>query len=405
MTMVPSSGPASGPQTYSISLAGNATSGGFNQSADIELGNSYNTTISLGDSSVRTLTGISSGAISMYDLYGKSNRKTLTITFASNQSGAVAYLNTISGYVTGKTDFIINVNSNVIVYGYGANQAGLTITGGNAGDTLTLNNYGYIMGAGGDGGDSLYSCIYVPPTNTTAAVGHNGAIGLDYSGMSTGVTLNYINNAGWITGGGGGGAGGLKSGSLGCSCSGDQTHYVSFLGGGGGAGGGNGGSSLRFPGCCPGTGGCAGGPGCPGLVGGRGNGGGGGRYVPPCRAGGGQNGLYGGAAGTSRGEGGQAGGAGGSDFWCQFPGRWIPGACGGSAGNPGKSIGDVMAWNVYYTAQGAGGGGGYGASGGNATDDGNSIIPGGSGGPAVKSNGTGVPWLGNNPGNYYGSIS
>jgi hypothetical protein len=403
--MVPSSGPASGPQTYSISLAGNATSGGFNQSADIELGNSYNTTISLGDSSVRTLTGISSGAISMYDLYGKSNRKTLTITFASNQSGAVAYLNTISGYVTGKTDFIINVNSNVIVYGYGANQAGLTITGGNAGDTVTLNNYGYIMGAGGAGGDSLYSCIYVPPTNTLAAYGHDGAFGLDYSGMSTGVTFNYINNAGWITGGGGGGGASYVTGSLGCSCNCDLVYYDSFLGGGGGAGGGHGGLATRSCGCGSGSGGCGGGPGSAGNLGVFGNGGGGGRYVPPCQAVGGQNNLNG-YAGTSRGEGGGAGGAGASDFWCQFPGRWIAGACGGSAGNPGKSIGDVMAWNVYYYADGAGGGGGYGASGGNGfVDSDGSSVPGGVGGPAVRSNGTGVPWLGSNPGNIYGSVS
>jgi sugar lactone lactonase YvrE len=55
--------------TGAISLGGTTTG----QSVAVELGKSATATISLNDTAVRTLAGVASGAISLYNLYGKSN--------------------------------------------------------------------------------------------------------------------------------------------------------------------------------------------------------------------------------------------------------------------------------------------------------------------------------------------
>lgn len=75
MTMV-STGP--------ISLAGTATSGGLNQSIEKELGGNGSTIISFNDAAVRTLLGVSSGAINLNTAYGKSNLG----PFVAGSSGA-----------------------------------------------------------------------------------------------------------------------------------------------------------------------------------------------------------------------------------------------------------------------------------------------------------------------------
>jgi hypothetical protein len=70
MTMVPSG--------YPISLGGNATAGGNNESVDIELGQSYNTPISMNCSNAITLAGVTGNGkrINMSDFYGKYNLPT-----------------------------------------------------------------------------------------------------------------------------------------------------------------------------------------------------------------------------------------------------------------------------------------------------------------------------------------
>lgn len=71
MTMVP--GPGNG---YPISLGGSVTAGGLNESANIELGQSSNQTITMNDNNVRTLAGVSTTlntGWSMSSLYGTSS--------------------------------------------------------------------------------------------------------------------------------------------------------------------------------------------------------------------------------------------------------------------------------------------------------------------------------------------
>jgi hypothetical protein len=60
--------------TGEISIGGNATSGGLNRSINIELGRAASATSSLNESALRTLAGVPSGAISLSNFYGKSNR-------------------------------------------------------------------------------------------------------------------------------------------------------------------------------------------------------------------------------------------------------------------------------------------------------------------------------------------
>lgn len=89
-----------------ISLGGNATSGGSNVSIEYELRSSYgNTTtgtnqISLNDSAVRNLAGISSGAISFSSLYGKS-ALTTWFSYATNlyDSGSAIVASDPSGNI------------------------------------------------------------------------------------------------------------------------------------------------------------------------------------------------------------------------------------------------------------------------------------------------------------------
>ena len=148
MTMV-SSGP--------ISLGGTATSGGLNQSVNVELGRSGTASINMNEAAVRTLAGVPSGAITMNNFYGKSNRVAISSTFTANTANASLSLSSIGGYVAGKSDITITINSGVYLYATAVGNYGLNLTGGTAGDTLTIVNNGFIMGQGGAGGAGLFS--------------------------------------------------------------------------------------------------------------------------------------------------------------------------------------------------------------------------------------------------------
>ena len=178
MTMV-SSGP--------ISLAGNATTGGLNQSINIELGQSATATISLNDSNVRTLLAVPSGAISLNDAYGKSNRVAITYTYSANATNASLNVSSIGGYVAGTSDVTITVNSGVYLSATSTGNYGLALTGGTTGDTVTLVNNGYIMGQGGNGGSGAGG----PALNVNIGI--------------TSITVNNTNGSAYIGGGGGGG--------------------------------------------------------------------------------------------------------------------------------------------------------------------------------------------------------
>ena len=120
-------------------------------------------------------------------------------------------MTSISGYVSGKSDITITVNSGVYLYATSNSNAGLSLLGGGTGDTITLVNNGFILGQGGEG--------FKAPTQTAPTAGGT-ALSLAFN-----TTVNNTNASAYIAGGGGGGGGG-------------------DAGGGGGAGGGNGGSGY-----------------------------------------------------------------------------------------------------------------------------------------------------------------
>lgn len=325
-----------------ISLNG-ATTG---QSASIEIGLGAGAQIDMLSANVRSLTGVATGPVRMPDDFlSKSWRRALTYTFSTNTTNASLNVTSISGYIAGRSDIVVNVNSSVYLWSNSTSTPGLTLTGGTAGDTVTLVNNGFIMGMGGVGG------------TFTGRAGGNGGIALQL-GYTT--TINNTNAAAYI---GGGGGGGYAQGSGG-------------RGGGGGAGGGNGGFGY--------TSGVAGGSGGGiGAVGGNGN-----------PSGSNAAGLGGGAGGGGGGTNGDANGSGGGG------GRIFPGV-GGAGGGITTQIGGAGgsangAGAGSSNNDGGGGGGGWGAAGGGG---------GSSGGRAVFLNGYSVTWVSGDTTRVYGAVS
>ncbi len=349
MTMV-SSGP--------ISLGGTATTGGLNQSINVELGRSGTATINLNESAVRTLLAVPSGAISLSNAYGKSNRAAVAYTISSNTANASINVASLSGYSAGTSDITITVNAGVYVYSTSTGTPALTLSGGTTGDTVTLVNNGFIMGQGGTGAGS--------PANP--GVG-GPAISLGFN-----TTINNTNASAYIGGGGGGGAGGYAQGGGGAG-GGAATGTGSGGGGGLGSSGGNG-SPYSYSGTY-------------GLYQAAG-GGGGGRIFPGTGGAGGGSGSYTNWYGRGGGAGG--GGASGASV--------ATGGAGGSANSAGGGPGGGGAGP--YGGAGAGGGGGWGASGGNT---GNPSYLGAAGGKAVALNGRTVTWVSGDTARVYGAIS
>lgn len=326
----------------------------FNQ-INVELGLSGTATGSLNDAAYRTLAGVPSGAISMSNFYGKSNRVAISYTFTGSTANASLNVAAIGGYIAGKSDVTVTVNPGVYLWGYSTSfppglTPGLTLSGGTSGDTVTLVNNGYIMGQGGDAGY----------TNSPNGFPGGPALSLGYP-----TTINNTNGSAYIGGGGGGGG----SGALGI--------------GGGGAGGGRS-NSGNTPGGTAGANG-SGGSAVTGVNASTVNG-----------AGGGGGGYYStGAKGAPTYYGpGSSGGR-------IFPGTTglgavsgVPGGS-GSGGNGGGA--NAAGGNGY-----SGGGGGWGANGGTG---GAGSLSGGTGGKAVSLNGNSVTWVSGNTSRVYGGVS
>lgn len=234
-------------------------------------------------------------------LLGRGGRASLSVVFSANATDQTVTVSGLSGYVAGKSDVKITINSGVYVYATATSNAGLTTTGIAAGDTVKIvNSGGFILGKGADG----------------AAAGVNGTNGGPALSLGSDTTIDNTNASAYIAGGGGSGAG-TNNGKSGGSV------------GGGGAGGGAGGGS---------SGGAGGGPGSAGSNGsGSNQGGGGGRILPGT---GGAGGDF--AAGVGGGSGGGA-----------------SGSATNGAGGTGNAAGTTG------TGSGSGGGGGWGATGGN----------------------------------------
>ena len=181
-----------------------------------------------------------SGTISINNLRGKAN------VFIFSVTGSVQYanLNTLASNAgwDGSKPVTCTINSGVWLYSNSTGTAGLTI--GSFPGGLTLANYGYIIGMGGNGSYS--------------GSGAGGGVGL-YN-TSTGVT---IQNYSYIAGGGGGGSGawtnatrsgggaggsGGRAGGSGGAAGGGGTRSVPIYGGSGAGWGALGGYGYDHPG-------------------------------------------------------------------------------------------------------------------------------------------------------------
>lgn len=191
--------PASGP----ISLS----------QVNVELGRSATAAISMGESAVRTLFGVASGAISMSNGYGKANEFAFTI--ASNQTNANLRTLAVNAGWNQVSRVIATINSGIYCSSNSTGTPALTINGSFP-NGVELTNNGFIIGMGGAGG----------PGGSNQGSGGNGSAG----GLALSVaSASSIRNNGTI-GGGGGGGGGMHS-----IWSNDK--FLVAYGGGGGGGG------------------------------------------------------------------------------------------------------------------------------------------------------------------------
>jgi hypothetical protein len=263
-------------------------------------------------------TGVpTSGAVSVSDFYGAVKQFIFTIT-ANTQEADLATLATAAGW-DGVAPIAATIDSGVYLWSDDVAVGGLAVASVPTG--TTVDNYGYIIGRGGDGGFRTIA----PQSGGPALI--NSVVGITINNMS----------GGYIAGGGGGGAGSLDYGGD------DQGH------GGGGAGGGDGGGTLS--GRQGGTGGAIG---ASGTNGGGSNG-----------TGGGVGGTAGAAGGGGTGSNGGGGGGGGrilpgstAAFVDVGSATGGDGGAGGVVGGAGEQLGG--------SGNGGGGGGGWGAAGGAA---------------------------------------
>jgi len=271
-----------------------------------------------------------SSTITLSNFYGAT--KQFTFTLSTNQENwDLRSAATTAGW-DGSAPLIVNINSGVYVWSDTTATAGLIISGAFSGG-LTVNNSGFIMGRGGNGGSFSFAV-------------QNGGPGITVSLTSGSATFNN-QPSGYIGGGGGGGAVTARFGT-----------------GGGGAGGGAGGThTSRVTGGAGGSIGQAGGTGT--------------AYSLPHSASVGTGGGAGGGGGMDdelgSDTGWTAGGGGGRIFPGIGGGGGSSGGSSNNAGSDGSRSGDI-----YY----AGGGGGWGASGGSYLGSGA-----GSGGAAISGSG------------------
>jgi hypothetical protein len=275
-----------------ISLGGTGTSGGLNQSVNVELGRSGTATINMNESAVRTLAGVPSGAISMNNFYGKSNA--FTFSFAGGTDVNLRTVALAAGW--NGSSALVATNTGTIQSSSTGTPA-LTVSGLFPGGVSLINN-ALIVGRGGNGGAGGTSR---EPFQNPGTPGSAGGVAISAS-----VPISITNNS-TVAGGGGGGGGG---GSYGLARS------------GGGAGGGGGGGIGVSSGAAGGTSRFGSATGSPGSGG-----------TTTTAGGGGSGAAVGGGSGGAGGTGGGYGsnGANGNIF-TGWPGPVTPGGGGGTAG-------------------------------------------------------------------------
>ena len=218
----------------------------------IEAGGSSGTTCSFQDTDIRGLTAAAGKTINstlgteidIGDFYGAAG---MPSTHTLNNGGYPPPANdpynkiTVSDYIASGGTLIIPGSYDV--WSDDTSTPALTID-----IPCTIQNHGFIYGAGGDGGGTTNVSTTAPTAADNAGGDGGDAIKIN-SGVSNVTIINYAADTttwgvygqyGGIIGGGGGGGGGASTGPL----HGDSDYYTK-AGGGGGAGGGNGQSSYR----------------------------------------------------------------------------------------------------------------------------------------------------------------
>lgn len=289
-----------------ISLGGSTTG----QSVNLELGRSATASVSLGETEVRDLAGVSSGAISLSNLYGASAISNYTIEMVLTGGGGGGGRRAGGGGGAGGVHVVNNITVNLdttytITYGAGgaadtsgsnSSAFGYTAIGGGRGGTY--QDPGATGGSGGGSRASGYSLTTVAGASGTSGQGNDGGDGQS----------KY-----WHVAAGGGG------GISGAGVDGDanQSSTYSFVGGDGGDG-----NRVQWYSNVYNNYGAGGGGGCSRTGATAGSGG---------QYGGGNGGLGSTSQSTNQGSSGQAyagaGGGGGGDGG----GSTYNGAAGGSA--------------------------------------------------------------------------
>jgi hypothetical protein len=186
-----------------------------------ELGLGLTSTISMDQPAVRTLAGVGGSGTSwgMNSLYGKSNRVIITVTISSTTTNYTANTAKASGYVAGLTDVTFVISSGVVIGSASTGSYAFTVDSSwSAGDTVTINNQGTVIGASGNGGKGGDGVL--------------GASGNGSAGTSGGPAVSVARTVTWTnTGTAGGGAGGGGGGAC---------YYALDVAGDGGGGGGGG---------------------------------------------------------------------------------------------------------------------------------------------------------------------
>jgi len=182
-----------------------------------ELGLSATALISLNDAAVRGLAGVASGAISLSNLYGKSN--VFAFTISTNQTNANLRTLALAAGWGGSAAVQATINAGVSINGTQDSNATAALTiDGSFPAGVTLINNGTIVGMGGAGNSSGSGLVFAGGRATLASVA---------------VTIQ--NNGTIAGGGGGGGAAGASYGSATCNMG--ESNSSTVRGGGGGGGG------------------------------------------------------------------------------------------------------------------------------------------------------------------------
>ena len=210
-----------------ISLAG--TTAGV--SIEIENGGNGTTQISLNDTAVRSLAGVTtpdSTIIMPTNFYGKSNQFSFAIS--ANTTNVTLRSAAITAGWNQTSALVATINAGVYVYSTTTGSYAMTISGSFPGGVSLINN-GVIVGKGGAGA----------PNDTNG--GSGGPALLVQSAVS------ITNASGNISGGGGGGGGGASWTYCASAYKGGCNYYETAAGGAGGGGIGNGVAGSGQPPC------------------------------------------------------------------------------------------------------------------------------------------------------------